>query len=111
MRTWKPSIQSLFGLLGPQRPPRDLDDAIADIQDIMLEALGEAGAKTFPKVARRIMYAPDLQALWYLRGDLMAALADLHDEVHARQTIQDISSQFHGLVPRGMSTRPSPLGK
>jgi len=109
VRTWKPSIQSLFGLLGQQRPPRDLDDAIADIQDIMLEALGEAGAKTFPKVARRIMYAPDLQALWYLRGDLMAALAAMHGEMAARKTISSITAQFHGLLPNSLTSRASPL--
>jgi hypothetical protein len=111
VRTWKPTIQSLFGLLGSQRSPRELDDAIGDIQETMLAALGQAGAKAFPAVARRVMYAPDLQALWYLRGDLMAALAALHGEAQARGTIEDISDQFHGLLPRGMSTRPSPLGK
>jgi hypothetical protein len=112
MRTWKPTIQSLFGLLGgAQRSPHELEDAIGDIQEAMLAALGQAGTKSFAAVSRRIQYAPDLQALWYLRGDLMAALAALHGEAHAREIIQDISDQFHGLLPRGMSTRPSPLGK
>lgn len=112
MRTWKPTIQSLFGLLGgSHRSPRELDDAIGEIQEAMLDALGQAGTKSFPAVSRRIMYAPDLQALWYLRGDLMGALAALHGESHARETVQDISDQFQGLLPRGLSTRPSPLGK
>ena len=112
MRTWKPTIQSLFGLLGgSQRSSRDLDDAIGQIQESMLDALGQAGARTFPTVSRRIMYAPDLQALWYLRGDLMAALSALHGEVHAHETVRQISGQFHGMLPRGMSTRPTPLGK
>jgi hypothetical protein len=62
-------------------------------------------------VARRVQFADDLQALWYLRGDLMAALADLHGEAHARETIRNISDQFQGLLPKGLSTRPSPLGK
>lgn len=112
MRSWKPTIQSLFGLLGgAQRSSRALDDAIGDIQEAMLAALGQAGGKRFPAVWRRIQYAPDLQALWYLRGDLMAALAALHGEAHAREAIRDISEQFDGLLPRSLSTRPSPLGK
>ena len=112
MRTWKPTIQSLFGLLGNgQRLSRELDDAISEIQESMLNALDQDGMKSFPAVSRRIQYAQDLQALWYLRGDLMAALAALHGEAEARETIQDISDQFHGLLPRGMSTRPSPLGR
>jgi hypothetical protein len=112
MRTWKPTIPSLFGLLGhAHRPARELGDAIGEIQQAMLDALGQAGTQRFTMVARRIQYAPDLQALWYLRGDLMGALAALHGESQARYTIQDISEQFEGLLPRGMSTRPSPLGK
>jgi hypothetical protein len=112
MRTWKPTIQSLFGLLGgAHRQTRDLDDALGVIQEAMLEALGDTGMKRFMAVTRRIQYASDLQQLWYLRGDLMAALAALHGEAHARETVQDISDQFQGMLPRGMSTRPSPLGR
>ena len=112
MRTWKPTLQSLYGLLGgAARSTEELDDAIGDIQESMLAALGQAGAKRFPIVVRRIQYANDLQALWYLRGDLMAALAGIHGELYARDIIQDISEQFQGLLPRGLSTRPSPLGK
>lgn len=112
MRTWKPTLQSLYGLLGgAARSTEELDDAIGDIQESMLAALGQAGAKRFPMIVRRIQYANDLQALWYLRGDLMAALAGIHGELYARDIIQDISEQFQGLLPRGLSTRPSPLGK
>ena len=112
MRSWKPTIQSLYCLLGgAQRSSQALDDAIGDIQEAMLKALGQDGAKRFPMVARRIHYANELQALWYLRGDLMAALADLHSETHARDTIHAISGQFEGLLPKGLSTRPSLLGK
>ncbi|MBC7471556.1 MAG: hypothetical protein H7322_19725 [Ramlibacter sp.] len=112
MRTWKPTIQSLFGLLGgAQRSPQQLDDAIGDIQEAMLEALGHSGAKSFPAVARRIQHASDVQSLWHLRGDLMGALAALNGELSARDTIEAISDRFEGLLPKGLSTRPSPLGK
>ena len=75
----------------------------------MLSTLGESGAKQFPHVARRVRYATDVQALWYLRGDLMAALAALHGEAVARQKVQRISDMFQGLLPGGMTSRPSPL--
>lgn len=111
MRTWKPTLQSLFGLLGGTAPSsRALEDSIEDIQESMLHALGPNGPRNFPSLNRRIHYAQDLQALWYLRGELMAALASLHGEAQARSTIKDISQQFEGLLPRGLSTRPSPLG-
>jgi hypothetical protein len=112
MRIWKPTIQSIYGLLGcASKSTQEVEDAIGDIQESMLAALGQAGLKSFPMVARRVQFADDLQALWYLRGDLMAALADLHGEAHARETIRNISDQFQGLLPKGLSTRPSPLGK
>lgn len=112
MRIWKPTIQSLYGLLGvAQQSPKELDDAISDIQEAMLTALGDGGSKRLSALSRRIQYAPDLQALWYLRGDLMAALAARHGEARARETIRDISGQFQGLLPKGLATRPSPLGK
>jgi hypothetical protein len=47
--------------------------------------------------------------LWYLRGDLMAALAAMHGEVAARQRIAAITAMFHGLVPESLNSRPSPL--
>ena len=111
MRTWKPTIQSFFGFLaGPQRSTRELEDATGEIQESMLAALGPAGAKSVQSLARRIEYAPDLQALWYLRGDVMAALAAIHGEQRARAIIREISAEFEGLLPGGLSTRPSPLG-
>lgn len=112
MRIWKPTIQSIYGLLGgAQKSSKELEDALGDIQEAMLTALGQAGMKGYPAVTRRIQYADDLQALWYLRGDLMATLAALHGESRAREIIRDISQQFQGLLPGGLSTRPSPLGK
>ena len=111
MRTWKPTIQSIFGLLGGStRSTQSLQNSIEDIRDDMLATMGEAGAKKFTPLARRIQYAQDLQALWYLRGDLMAALASLHGEARARDIIRALSDQFQGLLPGGLASRPSPLG-
>ena len=110
MRTWKPTIQSLFGLLGgAHRQSRDVDDALGLIQEAMLEALGDTGMKRFTSVSRRIQYAPDLQALWYLRGDLMAALASTQGEAAAREKVSHITEMFHGLLPGSLNSRPSPL--
>lgn len=111
MRIWKPTLQSLYGLLGTApSSSKALDDSIEAIQESMLEALGPTGPRNFPSLNRRIQFAADVQALWYLRGDLMAALANSRGEAHARTKIREISAQFEGLLPRGLSTRPSPLG-
>ena len=78
MRWFKGSIRSsIYGLLGNPVAPSDsmLETGTEDIREAMLALLGESGTKQFANVTRRIRYANDIQALWYLRGDLMAALA------------------------------------
>ncbi|HYF05999.1 MAG TPA: hypothetical protein VD970_00115 [Acetobacteraceae bacterium] len=112
MRWFKPNLRSsLFGLLGQPTPPSDsmLDSGMEDIREAMLELLGDHGPRQYPNVTRRIRYAGDVQGLWYLRGDLMAALANLHGEVVARERIEAITELFQGLVPGSMTSRPAPL--
>jgi hypothetical protein len=112
MRWLKPSIrQSIYGLLGHSTDPSasTLENGTEDIREAMLVLLGDVGPKRFPHVTRRVRYANDVQALWYLRGDLMAALAALHGEGKARQKMQSITAMFHGLLPGSMVSRPSPL--
>jgi hypothetical protein len=112
MRWLKPSIRnSIYGLLGHSILPSAsmLDDGMEDIRESMLALLGDAGHQRFPQVTRRIRYAVDIQALWYLRGDLMAALAALQGEAAARKRVQGITAMFRGLLPGSLNSRPSPL--
>ena len=105
MRWFKPNIRSsLYGLLGPARQCDGRLDAAEDtIRDAMLDLLLAQGIKDHSHVVRRIRYAEDLQALWYLRGDLMAALAASRGEAVARELLAPVTEQFRGLLPRGLS--------
>jgi hypothetical protein len=112
MRWLKPNLRSsIYGLLGNPVPPSDsaLECGTEDIRVAVLKTLGDPGQKSFPHVARRIRYANDIQALWYLRGDLMAALASLQSESVARDKIAALTDMFQGLLPSGLGSRPSPL--
>jgi hypothetical protein len=112
MRWPKPNLKrSIYGLLGNPVTPSEsiLENGTEDIREAMLVVLGESGPKQFPQITRRIRYASDIQALWYLRGDLMAALAAMHGELAARKKIVSITSQFRGLLPNGLISRPSSL--
>ena len=102
---------SIYGLLGNPVTPSDseLEAATEDIREAMLALLGEAGGKQFATATRRVRYASDLQALWYLRGDLLAALAAVHGEAAARKKVQQITRMFDGLLPGSLNSRPSPL--
>ena len=86
-----------------------LESGTEDIRESMLLVLGDEGSAEFPQITRRIRYANDIQALWYLRGDLMAALAAREGEVAARRKIQSVTQMFQGLLPSGLSSRASPL--
>lgn len=113
MSWFKASIRSgLQGLLGGHSPtPSEsvLESGTEDIREAMLGLLGDAGRHQFPQVTRRLRYAVDVQSLWYLRGELMAALAALHGEAAARREVLGITQMFRGLVPGSLHSRPSPL--
>jgi hypothetical protein len=108
----KPKIKSsIYGLLGNPVAPSDsmLESSTEDIREEMLAMLGESAPKQFPALTRRVRYATDLQALWYLRGDLMAALATMHGERAARERMGQLTQMFKGLLPGSLDSRPSPL--
>ena len=111
MRWFKGVRNSVYGLMGNQGVPSDsvLEDRTEDIREAMLALLGEGGTKQFANVTRRIRYANDIQGLWYLRGDLMAALATTLGEAGAREQVQRITQMFHGMLPGSLTSRPSPL--
>ena len=106
------SVHSLQGLFanyasfGPRAAFR-----LEDIRQAMLDCLEEQGATMrFPAIERRIMFAEDLQVLWYLRSDVMGAISSLKGESVASQKLRQITSMFEGLLPRGMFSRPGSLG-
>jgi len=82
-----------------------------DIRHAMLDVLGDRGAQAYPVVQLRVTYADDVQDLWYLRGDVMAAIAAMDGEATAREQLADVSAMFKGLLPSGLSSRASPLGQ
>ncbi|MDE2605133.1 MAG: hypothetical protein KGL68_04335 [Burkholderiales bacterium] len=102
---------SIYGLLGNPVLPSDsvLASSMEDIREAMLTLLTQPGDKQHATVTRRVRYANDIQALWYLRGDLLAALASVHGEAAARQQLQTVTRMFQGLLPGGLSSRFSPL--
>lgn len=110
MRIWNSTLGSICSVMGAgsQATPV-LDDAVADIRRSMSEALGRPVGVAALGIARRIESADDLQELWYLRADLMVVLAALKGEAKAREVLFELSSRFHGLLPRAFSSRHSPL--
>ncbi|HSH90380.1 MAG TPA: hypothetical protein VK996_10370 [Ramlibacter sp.] len=82
---------------------------IDDVREMMLASIGAMGAGGSTRVAHRIRHAADVEALWFLRGDLMLLLANSHGEFAALEKIDAISSAFEHLLPEGLRSRPSLL--
>jgi hypothetical protein len=85
------------------------DQRTQEIRLMMLSTLGDAGALAYPVVRRRLIFATDSEALWYLRSEWVGAVAAIHGERIAVVHLRGINLQFEGLLPKAMSSRPSPL--
>jgi len=113
----KSSLQSLLGQkTTPQKPSKPSRKGQPDprrvehIRSAMLAELEDAGIEGYEHVAQRLRLARDIEALWYLRADLMYALSNSQGETEARQNMARITPLFNGLLSSGLNSRPSPLG-
>ena len=80
---------------------------IEDIRQAMLDCMGEAACLQFPQVERRVKSASNLEALWYLRPELLMVISSVAGELAAQGQVEQISAMFDGLLPKGMSSRPT----
>jgi hypothetical protein len=117
MRWFKPKLRnSLYAIFSVGSPGSAVDDRptevifnMEDIRETMLDLATIDEDQRSGPVVRRIRYASDLEALWFIRGELMALLARNHGEAAALERIESLSSMFADLLPRGLRSRPSPL--
>ena len=84
--------------------------ALEDIREAMLDGLGAASSGESSKLELRVTYANDLHDLWYLRGDVMAAISAIDGEARALQKLSAISEMFAGVLPKALTSRPRRVG-
>lgn len=114
MRWFKPNLRSsLYALLfgGSAAEPSTVlqNYTLEDIRERMQAMAEAAGGARAEKVVRRIRYATDVEALWFIRSELMALLAGAYGELAALEKVDAISEMFDDLLPEGLRSRPSPL--
>lgn len=110
----KSASASFLGALSSLTPaPSEsvLIERCEEIRQNMLSTLGEKGAAIFPALRRRLMFATDIEGLWYLRSEWMGALSSLQGERVAAAHLRSINLQFEGVLTKGMNSRPSPLSR
>ena len=112
--SWKKSkfASSLISLFSDSAPDTHIESCVQDIREKMLDSLRDATpTHVLAMVLGRVRCAPHIQALWYLRTDIMTLLAGQYGESAAREELRIITDMFRGLLPAGLGSRPSPLGK
>ena len=102
------SIYAMF-TVSTSAPRVDDQTTMDQVREAMLAMTGEDAGERAAGLARRIRYATDLQALWFMRGELMHLLARIHGEAAAREKLDELSALFSHLLPSGLRSRPSPL--
>jgi hypothetical protein len=84
-----------------------------DIQDIQTECIRKAMLNALDKccfephaaLATSIIYAADLEALWYLRSNLFHAISSCCDQVKAGSVVSEITLLFKGHLALANSTQ------
>jgi hypothetical protein len=102
------SIYAMFSV-STARPRVDDAATMDHIREAMLALTTWDAGERAAGLARRIRYATDLQALWFMRGEIMQLLSRTHGEMAAREKIDELSLLFADLLPSGLRSRPSPL--
>jgi hypothetical protein len=103
------SIYAMFSVSTAVAPRADDPATMDQIREAMLAMAADDPGDRAAGLARRIRYATDLQALWFMRGEMMQLLARNHGEAAAREKVDELSSLFMDLLPSGLRSRPSPL--
>jgi hypothetical protein len=84
-----------------RRTNRQMDAARA----ALLALLDGHTSPTIQRIEQRVRFAQDLEALWYLRQDIVVALAEFDGETAARARITAINGLFKGKLPTALGPR------
>jgi hypothetical protein len=101
---WKMSriSSSLMGLL---REPDQSAGSLKQVEHIRREVLDCLASVLDPRVARpalweKVQFADDVQALWYLRSDVMHMLSSYCGEAMANAKLDMLTELFRGHLPK-----------
>ncbi len=108
MRWAKTSLRnSFFGWManqGAEEPSARMEA----IRKAMLEVLEQHPDGKNSAIERKVVFAHNLDDLWYLRPDLMTALAEARGESAARTCLADITRMFDSGAGGKLRHGPAP---
>lgn len=103
------SLMSLFGDHSTTTPSPET--RIQEIRRAMLDCIEGVDEESYEgtRVLAQVLYAADIQSLWYIRPDVMSLAASLRGEAAAHTRLASISDMFIGLLPAAQKSRPNRL--
>jgi hypothetical protein len=81
------------------------ESQLGRIRTAMLSVLQAHAGHSIQRISQRVRFAVDVEALWYLRQDVMTALSAIDGESAARRQMKSINSMFKGGLPGSMGPR------
>jgi hypothetical protein len=103
--SWKISriSSSLMALLREREPDQTAGthSKMEHIREELLACMAGFldGQAVRPAVWAKVLYAEDIQSLWYLRSDVMHMLCDHCGETLAASKLDDLTELFRGHLP------------
>ena len=112
MRWNNPNLRNnLHDLLGRDKPSSTAwvrDQGLEEVRRAMLHSLlGLTGCEV-ARMNMRLRYAGDIEALWYLRSDLLDTLTLLRGEAIAQTVLDRITPMFQGQSPLSLRVPQMP---
>ena len=99
MRWAKTSLRnSFFGWMANESVEESNDDLEA-IRKVMLQALERNQDGLNSTVERKLLFAQDIDQLWYVRPELMTAIAASRGEAIAKRCLADVTLKFEERAP------------
>ena len=82
------------------------NQGLEQVRHAMIQSLAGLSGSEVARMGMRLRYASDIEALWYLRGDLLTMLVPLQGEPLAHATMNRLTPLFHGQLPCALSAPP-----
>jgi len=108
MRWAKTSLRnSFFGWLAHE-PVAESDDDLEALRAAMLRVLDQSAGGVNSAIERKLLFARDIDQLWYARPDLMTAIAASKGEAVANTCLAEVTRLFETRVPDRFKSRGRP---
>jgi hypothetical protein len=107
MRWAKTSLRNSFFGWKANEPVAESADDLEAIRKVMLQALEQTTDGANSVIERKLLFAHDIDQLWYARPELMTAIAASRGEALANACMADITLQFEIRAPERFKRKTS----